>query len=64
MKSNATNTGRKPLSISKIKVARARVLLPDLKMLVAPGFFEPYSLGSSSFKILENIIELFKEPKK
>ena len=53
----------KPFRISSIKVIKAITLLPDLRTLVAPGFFEPYSLGSGNLKNFDNNIELLIEPK-
>ena len=34
-------TGKKPFKISKVSIVRARNLLPERKIFVAPGFFEP-----------------------
>ena len=34
-------TGKKPFKISKESIVRARNLLPERKIFVAPGFFEP-----------------------
>ena len=47
--------GIKPFRASPNKVKTAADLLPVLKIFVAPGFFEPYFLGSGSLNITELI---------
>ena len=51
----ASNTGRKPLRQSKIKVNNAKYLLPVLSTFVAPIFPEPIFLTSLFIKFLVKI---------
>lgn len=49
------NKAKKPLNISNIKVVNPNFQPLNLRMLVAPIFFEPDTLGSTLLKIFDRI---------
>jgi hypothetical protein len=57
-------TGNAPFSPSNIRTKAATNLPPILSTFVAPGFFEPWVLGSGRLHILQIMIALEIEPKK
>ena len=52
---DAIKTAKNPLNISKKSVKAAAFLLPLLRILVAPIFFDPILRGSSFLKIYDMI---------
>ena len=55
-------TGVAPYKPSKVRTNAAIFFPPNLRTLVAPGFFEPCVLGSGMPKILQKITALDIEP--
>ena len=61
-KCSASATGNIPFKISHISTPNAAVFPPMRKTLVAPGLFEPCSLGSGKPANLQKVIALENEP--
>jgi hypothetical protein len=55
-------TGIAPFKPSKVRTNAAIFFPPSLRTLVAPGFFEPWVLGSGMPKTLQIITALDIEP--